>query len=155
MSKNMKIVLIVLGCVVLLCSGAVGIGLYWFSTSGKQMMEQMSQGVQRSAEEGEAFGVGKEDTACVKEALRRLQQNDSLPQAMAANMFLGSCLSKSQRTPTLCQDTPPSGEFSKISQWSLRKCKELGSASAACPQLMGMVQSHCEEQPTTPTAPAK
>ena len=58
MSKNMKIVLIVLGCIVVLCSGVVGIGIYWFSTSGKQMMEQMSQGVKQSAGEGAGETAG-------------------------------------------------------------------------------------------------
>lgn len=155
MSKNMKIVLIVLGCLVLLCGGVVTAGLYWFSTSGKQMMEQMSQGVQQASEEGEAFGVGKDDNACLKEAMRRLQQDNSLRQTMSANMFLGSCLAKSQPTPEFCQAVPPSGEFTKTAQWSAKRCQELGVTSSACTQLMGMVQAHCDTRKSEPNTPAK
>ena len=144
MSKNMKIVLIVVGCMVVLCSGVVGIGIYWFSTSGKQMMEQMSQGVKQSAGEGATFGAGKEDNACLKEALSRIQKDESIATTVTVNMFLAGCLGKSNRTPDFCKDVPASREFAKSTQWSVQKCKELGTTTPACGHLMGVVQAHCE-----------
>ena len=143
MSKNMKIVLIVVGCMVVLCSGVVGVGIYWFSTSGKQMMEQMSQGVKQSAGEGATFGAGKEDNACLKEALSRIQKDESIATTVTVNMFLAGCLGKSKRTPDFCNGVPGRGEFTKTAAWATQKCKELGVTGQACGQLMGIVQAHC------------
>ena len=155
MSKNLKIVLIVVGCLVLLCSGVVGLGIYWYVSSGKQMMEQMSQGVRQSAEEGAAFGSDKEDNACLREALSRLQKDNSFQNTMAVNLFLASCLGKSNRTPEFCKDVPASGEFGKSTQWSVQRCKELGVATQGCGQLMGVVQAHCQARVDAPKDDAK
>ena len=152
MSKNMKIVLIVVGCMVVLCSGVVGIGIYWFSTSGKQMIEQMSQGVKQSAGEGATFGLDKEDNACLKEALSRVQQDASLPKAVAVNMFLAGCLGKSKQTTAFCNGVPGRGEFTKTSTWAAQKCKELGVTSQACGQLMSVVQAHCSNRASSEEA---
>lgn len=146
MSKNMKIVLIVLGCIVLLCSGVIGVGIYWFSTSGKQMMEQMSQGIEKAVDDGSAFGRDKEDTACLKEALIRIQKDSSMPNTMAVNMFLAGCLGKSKHTPSFCAGAPARGEFTKTSEWATQRCKELGTPTQACGQLMGVVQAHCNSR---------
>ena len=150
MSKNLKIVLIVAGCFVLLCSGVVGLGIYWYLNSGKQMMEQMSQGVRQSAQEGSAFGADKADSACLKEALSRLQKDNSFQNTMAVNLFLASCLGKSNRTPEFCKDVPASGEFAKSTQWSVQRCKELGVTTQGCGQLMGVVQAHCQARVDAP-----
>lgn len=155
MSKTMKIVLIVCGCLVLLCAGVAGVGVYWYQTSGKQMMQQMSQGVRQSAEEGATFGTDKEDTACLKEALSRLQKDSSIQTTMTVNMFLASCLGRSKRTPEFCQGAPAQGEFGKSSQWTTQKCKELGVPTQACGQLMGVVQAHCNARTTEPSGDAK
>ncbi len=146
MSKNMKIILIILGCLVLVCSGVVGAGIYWYTTSGKQMMEQLSQGVKQSVEDGGNFGSGKEDTACLKEAMNRLQKDNSMQSMVSVNMFLAGCLGKSKQTPGFCAGVPSRGDFSRTSTWATQKCKEMGVPTQGCGQLMGVVQAHCDSR---------
>ena len=155
MSKNLKIALIVCGCLVLLCSGVVGIGVYWYLSSGRQMVERMSQGVRQSAGEGATFGLDKPDNACLKEALSRIQKDDSLLNTMSANLFLASCLGKSKQTPEFCQGVPGRGEFTRTSQWAAQRCKELGIVTQACGQLMGVVQAHCNARTDSPNEEVK
>lgn len=145
MTKPLKIALIVLACVVVFCSGVVGVGYYWIKTNGKQYFNEMAKSADKTIGEGREFGVSTDNDECLKEALRRFKKEDSFTSNLDADFFLLGCLESSKATATFCKDVPPKSEIIKSVQWQIQKCKELGDNSRTCQQLFATVQRHCED----------
>ncbi len=143
MSKNMKVVLIILGCVLLLCTGIAGAGFYWFSTSGRQMLEQVKNDSKKVIEEGAVYGRSVDQNACLTESIKRVSADSSITNTMSATFFLTACLKTGKPTPGFCDGVPAQSEILKTSEWAIKKCVAAGSPGQGCPQLMQVVIRHC------------
>ncbi len=153
MSKNMKIVLIIMGCVLLLCTGIAGAGFYWFSTSGKDLIEQVKTGTKKGMEEGAELGKTSDKNVCLAESIKRLEGDSSMTSAISASLFMSSCLDSAKPTPGFCDGVPPQSEMTKSVEWIVKKCKEEGSSGQGCQQLMQVVIRHCAKGVSASPAP--
>ncbi len=149
MSKNMKIVLIILGCVLLLCTGIAGAGFYWFSTSGRDLIEQVKNSSEKVMKEGTEVGKTGDENTCLTESINRLGADNSITNTMSATFFLTACLKSAKPAPDFCRGVPAPSEIMKSSEWIAKKCKEQGSSGQGCQQLMQVVIRHCGKGAST------
>ena len=63
---------------------------------------------------------------------------------IAGLLGAGSALTLGLVRNAILTSVPASGDFGKSTQWSVQRCKELGVATQACGQLLGVVQAHCQ-----------
>ncbi len=153
MSKNMKIVLIILGCVLLLCTGIAGAGFYWFSTNGKDLIEQVKGNTKKAVEEGQALGATSDENACLAASIQRMSEDSSITSAITGSLFLNACLEQAKPTPGFCDGVPTKSEILKTSEWIAKKCKAEGMSGQGCQQLMQVVVRHCEKGASTMPTP--
>lgn len=146
MSKAMKIILIVSACLLVTCSGIAGLGYYWMQTSGKQYFNQMTEAAKQTTVEGAKFGQTTDQNGCVKEALKRLNADNSFNGQLNANFFLEGCLRTSAPVDGFCDGVPDKGEIIKTSTWAVQRCKDLESVGQGCSQLMQTVQRNCSRE---------
>jgi hypothetical protein len=124
---------IVIG-LVLLVSVAIGARIYW-----------LVQHLDEYTEAGARFGKGKDNAACLQEALSRLKRDDSTGNALAARTFLESCLEVSRPTQGVCDNVPREAEIMKMSAWIRNQCAQAGlSSNSNCQKFFTRVQEHCE-----------
>jgi hypothetical protein len=143
MSKNMKIALIVFGCILLLCTGIAGVAFYWVNTSGREMFQQVKNNSATAMAEGKELGKTSDKNVCLAESVKRTDADPSITSAIVGSAFLSSCLSTAQPTPGFCDGVPQQSEIMKSSEWIVKKCKENGSTGQGCQQLMQAVIQHC------------
>ena len=153
MSKNMKIVVIILGSVLLLCTGIAGAGFYWFSTSGKDLLKQVKSGTEKAMQEGKELGKTSDKNACVAESIQRLEVDKSFTSAFSVTLFMNACLDNAKPTPGFCDGVPAQSEIIKSSEWIAKKCKEQGVSGQGCQQLMQVVIGHCAKGASTSPTP--
>ncbi len=143
MSKNMKIALIIFGCVLLLCTGIAGVAFYWVNTSGREMFQQVKNVSIKATEEAKEIGKTSDKNVCLTEAIKRTEADPSMTAAIVGSAFLSTCLSVAQPTPGFCDGVPQQSEILKSSEWIVKKCKENGSTGQGCQQLLQAVIQHC------------
>lgn len=127
MSKNTKIILIVVGvialAVILCCGGFMAIGF-----SG-------AKGQKAAMEAGEQFGSSATEQDCQEAAWKRAadctQFQFTCP--MEVQGFFNGCLTQATETPGFCEGFPPVGDdaFSygvEIGQFAAKTCQELGTS---------------------------
>src|SRR5262245_42196666 len=103
---------------VLLVSVATGARVYWVV---RRLDEYTDVGVR--------CGKGKDNAACLQEALSRLKRDNSLGGALAARTFLESCLEVSQPTQGFCDNVPREAEIMKTITWIHNQCAQAGLSS--------------------------
>jgi hypothetical protein len=136
-----KVLLALLGAFVLL-TVAIGVGGYFYVSRHKDAWVAEAKKV---AEEGRAFGEGKEGSQCVDEALRRLRDCNGIMCEARVRLFLSGCLPSAAPSPELCTNAPPRSEVMRSAMWAVNECGRRGmSGSHACTRLMGEVQKYCE-----------
>lgn len=117
-----------------------GAGIYFISKYGREMGE----GVKRSQSEGENFGRGTDDVGCLQEALARNKKNNSITKIVSSNVFLATCLEKSQKTPKFCEGVPLRSNKQESKSWAEQKCREASQPGITCEAMFQVVQSYCE-----------
>lgn len=147
MTKGWKIGLSVLAGSFLLLVLVGGGCLYVLSRFGT---ETLSERAQRKQAEGENFGKGRDDVACLKEAMARKKGdstgNDDLSVAgdlVSVTVFLDKCLKNSKPTLALCENVPVPAEIDETHVWMNKKCSEVGDSGWTCESLFRVVQYHC------------
>jgi hypothetical protein len=96
-------------------------------------------------EAGARFGRGKDNAACLQEALSRFKRDDTLGGALAARTFLESCLEASQPTQGFCDNAPREAEIMKMVTWIRNQCSQAGlSSDGNCQKFFTRVQEYCE-----------
>lgn len=143
MKKSTKILLGVLGGLATIFLIVVAIGIYWFSTSGKQFFEQVMQNAERQIETGKEAGKQMDEAGCLKAGIEQVKKADSIPTALAAQFFLRGCLESATPTPGFCDDVPSESEIMKSIQWQLKKSGELGVDNDNGRQILKAIQAHC------------
>lgn len=146
MSRVTKVVLWMIGGLIGLVLIAAGVGGYLVHRYGDEALEAGK----RYLAEGEALGRQTDNAGCVREALSRQKQWDSLSATIANGVFLSGCLNTSQATPGFCDDVPPSSEILNTARWAVEQCDQAGMDGEGCPNLFHVVQRHCEHPSGTP-----
>ena len=143
--------LLVATLIVVVIGVIVGVsGVVWFRKHGKSILEEG----QKSAEQGSAYGEGKQADECIGESLRRLKQCSTLTCQIQHKVFLNSCLEKATRPPEFCRDVPKQTEFTASARWALAECKRRGMENdQPCANLMQAVQTVCHTHRTREQSP--
>src|SRR4051794_8592083 len=140
MSKFVKILIgLALGFILLvLC--AVGVGVYWWSTRGREYIESAKQ----SVKEGIQFGANTNAPGCVREALSRHKRNSGFTAVIENRLFLTGCLKAAEPVEGFCDAVPRQTEFVKSSEWQVAQCRGNGISDSLCPQMFTEVQKYCD-----------
>jgi len=96
--------------------------------------------------QGFQYGEGKDNQACLDEALRRYVPNQNPIDQTSNASFVSSCLIASKPTKDFCVGVP---EITVINQkpgrdWAEAKCKEHGLAGQGCVRLFVQVIDYCQ-----------
>jgi len=96
--------------------------------------------------QGFQYGEGKDNQACLDEALRRYVPNQNPIDQTSNASFVSSCLIASKPTKDFCVGVP---EITVINQkpgrdWAEAKCKEHGLEGQGCVRLFVQVIDYCQ-----------
>src|SRR5262249_43952473 len=96
--------------------------------------------------QGLEYGKGKDNRACLDEALRRYVPNQNPIDQMSNVSFVSTCLIASKPTKDFCVGVP---EFSVLNQkpeqdWAEGKCKEHDLEGQGCVRLFIQVVAYCQ-----------
>jgi hypothetical protein len=129
----LKITLIVVGVfALLLVVGIGGLGYFWY------------QSTQKVAEEAKTFAQQTDQAGCLKGAMARQKQDDSLLSVAGNAAFLKICLDNCRPTSGFCEGMPPSSDQQQTVQWVKGQCQSSGLTEPTCTTLMTVAQQHCE-----------
>lgn len=146
MGTFVKILVIVIVCIVVLVAVVAGLGIYWWSHHGQQLV----QASKTAAMEGKTFGTTSDQAGCLTEALARQERSKDFTDAVANDVFLRTCLGASRPTPGFCAGVPRQTDFLASVRWQMEKCPGLANATTACRQLYTQVQHFCDESKPRP-----
>jgi len=129
-----KLIVGIVGFVLIVLSIFIFVGVRFLTTS----MERSRQGFQ--------YAEGKDNQACLDEALRRYVPNQNPIDQTADSSFVSSCLIASKPTKDFCVGIP---EFSVLNQkpgvdWAEAKCKAHGLEGQGCIRLFIQVINYCQ-----------
>lgn len=131
------------GCATFLVVGCIAawLGFSWISSK----IQELGEGADQAAAEGEAFAAETHQRGCLDEALRRTGKNEVMA-AMTNMMFLNACLASSAPSePHICEGVPPSSDMNGATEWVTARCREYGRATdVACTTLVTAVANYCE-----------
>ena len=136
-SSPIKLILgVVVAFLLISLSIFIFVGLKYF-TSSRELSRQ-----------GLEYGRGKDNRACLDEALRRYVPYQNPIDQVSNVSFVSSCLIASKPTKDFCVDVP---EFSVLYQkpeqdWAEAKCKEHGLEGQGCVRLFIQVIAYCRVQ---------
>lgn len=134
---------IAIGVVValLLASGATCGGFYlWLRNNGDRLRAEGMATMKAGAE----FGQGKDASACVAEAVRRLATVDGIVAEAGNKVFLESCLKTARLDSAVCEGVPPRDEIIRSATWAIVRCEALGKGGdKPCTRLVGAIQERC------------
>jgi hypothetical protein len=117
----LKVVLIVVG-VIVLGGAAAGFGVYlWWQQHGRAMLADSRAAIG----EGTTFGVGKEPSACVDEAVVRVK-GAGVTEAVRVRLFLTSCLKAAKPVAGFCDDVPAKTDQIRTASWQLKLNQRYG-----------------------------
>src|SRR5262245_45016823 len=134
MRQRWKIFIAIVIGLFLLVSVVTGARVYW-----------LVQHLDEYTEAGARFGKGKDNAACLQEALSQFKRDNSLGGALAARTFLESCLEVSRPTQGFCDNVPREAEIMKMIIWIGDQYSHAGLASDGnCQRFFGRVQEYCE-----------
>ena len=137
-----KALIIVAIVFVLLVAGVIAAGVYWWSHNKDALIARGKAQIT----EGRNTGLATDNQGCVDQSVLRYKAEPGFAGAIAASLFMQTCLEASRPTPGFCDEVPKQIEFMKSSQWRIEQCKRVGlSADQYCQQLFAPVQRFCEK----------
>jgi hypothetical protein len=132
--QRWKIFIAIVIGLVFLAPVAIGARIYW-----------LVQHLDDYTEAGARFGKGKDNAACLQEALPQFKQDGSTRGALTARTFLESCLEVSRPSQGFCDNVPREAEIVKMIAWIDNQCSQAGMAgNSNCQKLFTRVQEYCE-----------
>jgi hypothetical protein len=139
----LRIILIIVLIVAMLGAMGAVIGYRWWMNNKEQLLQQ----AKHAQGDGEAFGQGKQATACVDEAMRQVHECGGLPCEIKVRLFLDGCMKSASNTRDYCASIPPRTEFIKRAQWTLDECGKRNLATdQRCTRVMQGLGSVCDRE---------
>lgn len=140
MSGLAKGLIISVAVVVVIGAIGIGVGIYWFSTHGRELLDKSMQ----SMADGRKFGAGTDNEGCVTESTSRYKQSPGFNSALSTQLFLQGCLQASRETTGFCDTVPKRTEFIKSASWQAEQCSRHDLRDSYCPQIFAQVQTFCD-----------
>jgi hypothetical protein len=142
MPRALKIVLVVAVALALLAAAAMGFGYWWLKAHAQELKATGEQSVAA----GEAFAAGRDQSACIDEAVQRASKCDGMMCEVRNRLFLEGCLKKATLVVTLCVGVPPRSEIMQSVQWALGRCQGPDEeANQRCSRLVSAIQEYCHK----------
>lgn len=98
--------------------------------SGFILIRSLSKGQRKAflqaVGEGRAFGPGRQDQACLDEAVRRAAGIKDVLSSVRNQAFLNGCLAVAAPTETFCADVPAEGGVLGRTKWALARVQAAG-----------------------------
>ena len=98
--------------------------------SGFMLIRALSKGQRKAflqaVGEGRAFGSGRQDQACLDEAVRRAAGIKDVLGSVRNQAFLNGCLAVASPTQTFCADVPAEGSVLGRTKWALSRVRAAG-----------------------------
>jgi hypothetical protein len=138
----LKIILVLFGIFVLVIVGISVAGYYYVREHGGELKQK----TEKLRTEGESFGQGKQETACLDESLARLKREPGFMSQVQTQIFFSSCLAKAESSPELCTGMPAPDEILASGKWAAEQCAKRGlGQSQGCVQLYNVVLANCRK----------
>lgn len=119
---------------------SMGACSYWM----RQSLEE-AEAVKPEAEaDGASFGRGTDELGCVKEAVARSEQDQSIKGTAAASFFLDACLKTSAATPGFCDEVPKWNDRFNSKAWAAGVCNEFGRSDTYCRKVLERIPPFCD-----------
>ena len=115
------------------------------------MFDDMKAQGDAAKAEGAAYAVGRDQTACIDEALSRAMTQPELQLVFHATngVWLESCIGAASPVAGLCDGVPTRGEIMPTVEWRVRMCDAHGytdTGDQRCHRLMDAIQRHCHPE---------
>jgi len=131
----------ILGVALVILAIVAGVAGYsWYSKNGRRLKEE----ARRAHAEGVQLGEETDDQGCLDETLTRHRQAGGLAQAIADDVFLEGCLSRSEPTDGFCAGVPKRRQVLASAAWQVKRCGAAGFSDPLCRQIFVQVQDYCE-----------
>ena len=145
-----KALIIVAILFVLVVVGVIAAGAYWWSHNKDALIARGKAQIT----EGRNAGLATDNQGCLDQSVLRYKAEPGFAGAIAASLFMQTCLEASKPTPGFCDEVPHETEFMKSSQWRFEQCKRVGlSSDQYCQQLFAPVQRFCQKPFPKPSTP--
>lgn len=139
----LRVLLILLLIVAMFCATAAVIGYRWWTNNKDQLLQQ----AKHAEGDGEAFGRGKQTTACIDEGLLQVRDCGGLPCEIKVRLFLDGCMKTATDAHDYCASIPARTEFIKRAQWTLDECGKHNLATdQRCSRMLQGVGSICDRE---------
>ena len=98
--------------------------------------------------EGARFGRGKEAQACVDEAVRRYDPEQSMMKQTLDSGFVVACLSGAKVSGEFCDAVPPMKvrDQARARSWAVERCRENDLEGQGCQLIFLQVANYCQSR---------
>lgn len=122
---------------VLVVAGVAGVYWWWQQNRDALIAEARSVGA-----EGVRFAVGKNQQACVDEAVARVKGAGVIAR-LKTQVFLTTCLGAAQPVAAFCDGVPKPDEFLKSISWNTQYTSDYGLSSSEGTFVAQTIQRFC------------
>jgi hypothetical protein len=135
--KSTLVLLISLGAIVAV-TAVVGGGSWWWQQNGDATIAE----VRSAGAEGTRFAVGKDEQACVDEAVTRAK-GAGMVAPLKAQPFLTSCLRAARPVAGFCDGVPRPADVLKSVSWNAQRISDYGLSAFEAPFVLEPIQRFC------------
>jgi hypothetical protein len=151
MSRSSILVPVIgLGAFVAVIVAAAGGAYWWWQQSGYTLHGLVAEA--RSAEaDGNRFAVGRDEQACVDEAVTRAK-GAGMTAALKAQPFLTTCLRAARPVAGFCDGVPAPYDVLKVGAWNRQRSSDYGLSPFEAPFVLQPIQHFCTLPPKATAA---
>jgi hypothetical protein len=147
MSRKSTLVLLISLGVFIVVAAVVGGGYWWWQQNGDALMAE----ARSAAAEGTRFAVGKDEQACVDEAVTRAKR-DGMTAPLKAQSFLTTCLRAARPVAGFCDGVPGPMDVLNSMAWNAQRTSEYGLGAFQAPFVVQTIQRFCASAVTKAAA---
>jgi hypothetical protein len=141
MSRAAKIVLGILGVFLLVGIGVAGLGVYWWSRHGRQLLVVATD----QYDQGQAFGHESDEAGCLEQALRRYKDSGGTATgSIGASVFARACWNASRPTPGFCDAVPKPLDLLHAARWQVEQSRKAGVDEQYGGQIFAAQRTYCD-----------
>ena len=148
MDKNLKTCLII-GAALVFVAGLVMVGaftlIYLNRDKISDELEQWTDQMEATGDDGRAFGETADQQGCVDEGLRRIEGKNSI-QSISSIGFVAACLQTAAESEGFCEGVPEATSIFDSALWPQQRCAEMETGNEqGCQSIMQVAMAHCQE----------
>src|SRR5580693_5814633 len=144
--KSTLVLLIGLGASIVVAA-TVGGAYWWWEQNGDATIAE----VRSAGAEGTRFAVGKDEQACVDEAVTRAKAA-GMTAGFKAQPFLTTCLRAARPVAGFCDGVPAPYDVLKVGAWNRQRSSDYGLSPFEAPFVLQPIQHFCTLPPKATAA---